>query len=159
LIKVLFVCLGNICRSPMAEAIFRDMVRKNNLSGKIEVDSAGTGDWHVGNPPHEGTRDILDREKISYEGMAARQVSKNDWDDFDYIIAMDDDNMANLDRLRTSDVKTAKLMDFIKDAPEENVPDPYFTGDFNYTYELVTAGCENLLDYIIEEHDLVKERL
>ena len=159
MIKVLFVCLGNICRSPMAEAIFRDMVKKNNLADRIEVDSAGTGNWHVGNPPHEGTRKILDREKISYEGMAARQVSENDWDDFDYIIAMDDDNMANLDKLRTADVTTAKLMDFIEDAPEDNVPDPYFTGDFDYTYKLVTAGCENLLDYILEKNDLVKESL
>lgn len=157
LIRVLFVCLGNICRSPMAEAVFRDLVRKNNLSDKIEVDSAGTGNWHVGNPPHEGTRKILEQENISYEGITARQVSENDWSDFDYIIAMDDDNIAELDKLKTSDVETAKLMDFVEDAPEENVPDPYFTGNFDYTYELVSAGCENLLNYIIEKHDLTKE--
>lgn len=159
LVRVLFVCLGNICRSPMAEAVFRDLVRKNSLSDKIEVDSAGTGDWHIGNPPHEGTRKILDREKISYEGMAARQVSKNDWDEFDYIIAMDDNNIADLDKLRATDTKISKLMDFIEDAPEENVPDPYFTGNFDYTYELVSAGCENILNYIIEKHDLAKENL
>lgn len=70
---------------------------------------------------------------------------------------MDDDNIAELDKLKTSDVETAKLMDFVEDAPEENVPDPYFTGNFDYTYELVSAGCENLLNYIIEKHDLTKE--
>src|SRR5690606_26802126 len=95
LIKVLFVCLGNICRSPMAEAIFRDMVKREGLDAYIEVDSAGTGDWHVGKPPHEGTRRLLDSKQISYAGLVARQLTKEDLSTFDYILAMDENNLAH----------------------------------------------------------------
>ncbi|HLR71253.1 MAG TPA: low molecular weight phosphotyrosine protein phosphatase, partial [Pseudogracilibacillus sp.] len=79
MIRVLFVCLGNICRSPMAEAVFRHMVKEKGLSHKIEVDSAGTALWHSGKPPHEGTRKKLDELKIPYEGMTARQILQEDF--------------------------------------------------------------------------------
>ncbi|WP_010097223.1 low molecular weight protein-tyrosine-phosphatase [Ornithinibacillus scapharcae] len=156
MIQVLFVCLGNICRSPMAEAVFRDLVVKNNLQDKIRVDSSGTGNWHTGEPPHSGTREVLDREKISYKGIKARQVSKNDWDDFDYIIAMDDQNIKDLRKLnpQESNIVIAKLMDFVEEAKENNVPDPYYTGDFDYTYELVLEGCSNLLSHIKQKHSM-----
>ncbi|RKQ31374.1 low molecular weight protein-tyrosine-phosphatase [Oceanobacillus halophilus] len=156
MIKVLFVCLGNICRSPMAEALFRDMVRKENLSDKIEVDSGGLGDWHIGNPPHKGTREVLDREKISYDGMVARKVKEKDWDEFDYIIAMDEQNIEGLKALRENhkDIVVAKLMSYVNQPKEQNVPDPYFTGDFDYTYQLVSEGCMQLLESIKKEHSL-----
>lgn len=96
MISVLFVCLGNICRSPMAEAIFRDLAATKGLEGKIRTDSAGIGGWHIGNPPHEGTQEILRREGISFEGMLARQVREQDLTDFDYIIAMDAENIGSL---------------------------------------------------------------
>lgn len=155
-VRVLFVCLGNICRSPMAEAIFRKIVDDENLSDKIHVDSAGTGSWHVGAPPHEGTRHILDEKNISYEGQIARQVHVGDWDTFDYIIAMDDQNMKDLNKIQQEDkhVVVRKLMDFVEHPKERNVPDPYFTGDFNYTYELVSIGCQHLLQHIKEQHHL-----
>ena len=157
-IRVLFVCLGNICRSPMAEAIFRDLVEKEGLSDRIKVDSGGTGDWHVGNVPHEGTRKLLDREAISYEGMFARQVKEQDWDDFDYIIAMDDQNIANLNKIRKvldDSVTVAKLMDFVENPEDVNVPDPYYTGNFEYTYQLVLTGCVHLLKSIKHTYHIV----
>lgn len=156
MISVLFVCLGNICRSPMAEAVFRDKLEKKGLTGKISVDSAGTGDYHVGKEPHKGTRELLDRNHISYEGMLARQVDHGDWSKFDYIIAMDDQNITDLSRINkeTEDVYIAKLMDFVDDPGDENVPDPYYTGNFDYTYELVSEGCSKLLDFILKKHTI-----
>ncbi|GAB3042654.1 low molecular weight protein-tyrosine-phosphatase [Virgibacillus ainsalahensis] len=156
MIRVLFVCLGNICRSPMAEAVFRDLVQKDNLSGKIEVDSSGTGEWHIGEAPHEGTRNLLEKQQISYEGMFARQVNTNDWDAYDYIIAMDEQNIMDLKEMNqnTDEAVVKKLMEFVDDPDEINIPDPYFTGDFNYTYKLVSKGCKNLLSYIKETHNI-----
>lgn len=156
MIRVLFVCLGNICRSPMAEAIFRDYVQQEGLCEKIAVDSAGTGHWHIGEPPHEGTREMLDKKNISYEGMKARQVNKTDWEHFDYMIAMDDQNIEDLYQLqqKNAEIEVVKLMDFVTDAPVTNVPDPYFTGDFDETYRLVSEGCLNVLHHIKKQHNL-----
>ncbi|WP_407270835.1 low molecular weight protein-tyrosine-phosphatase [Radiobacillus sp. PE A8.2] len=156
MVKVLFLCLGNICRSPMAEAVFRDMVRKQGLENEISIDSAGIGKWHVGNPPHIGTRKLLDGLSISYEGMKARQIQYNDWDEFDYIIAMDDQNITDMKAIRdqVEGVVVGKLMEFAATPAETNVPDPYFTDNFDYTYELVKDGCKGLLNYISQNDKL-----
>jgi protein-tyrosine phosphatase len=155
MIRVLFVCLGNICRSPMAEAIFKDLVEKEGLSDQVTVDSAGIGHWHTGSQPHEGTRKILDDHRISHEGLTARQVKETDWDDFDYIIAMDDKNINDLKSIREkNDVVIGKLLDYVPDLNETDVPDPYFTGNFEYVYELVSNGCRKLLEDIKENHQL-----
>lgn len=156
LIKVLFVCLGNICRSPMAEAVFRDMIEKNQLTHKISVDSAGTAGWHMNKPPHEGTRDLLDRIGVSYDGQKARQLQKTDFANFDYIIAMDAQNIADMQAvfLNKDDPAIAKMTDYITDPKETNVPDPYYTGDFDYTYELIALGCEGLLNHIKDKHNI-----
>lgn len=155
MISVLFVCLGNICRSPMAEAIFRHQVEAAGLADKIRIDSAGTGDWHVGKPPHEGTRRILTEHAISYEGIQARQVAKEDLSTFDYIVAMDNSNLSNLQRLGiTTKRPIYRLTDLVPNTSYNEVPDPYFTGNFEEVYDLITAGCHNLLQLIRKEQDL-----
>lgn len=156
LIRILFVCLGNICRSPMAEAVLRHQIRLEGLEDRMIVDSAGTAMWHEGKPPHKGTRAQLDNYQISYEGMTARQIIQNDFNQFEYIITMDDQNMSDIEMEFTiSDrVYVAKLMDFVENPKEVNVPDPYYTGDFDYTYELITDACNNLLAFIQKKHHI-----
>lgn len=156
MIRVLFVCLGNICRSPMAEAVFRDLVLKEELGDKIEVDSAGTASWHTGKFPHTGTREVLNKMNISYEGMKARQIGQKDWEDFNYIIAMDDQNIKDLKKeyKMNDQVVVKKLMDFSSNGKESNVPDPYYTGDFDYTYELISDACHHLLSHIRQTHHI-----
>ncbi|GAB6990057.1 low molecular weight protein-tyrosine-phosphatase [Paenibacillus pini] len=152
MISVLFVCLGNICRSPMAEAVFRNKVACAGLDAEITTDSAGTGDWHIGKDPHEGTRRMLDLNKISYEGMKARQVTSGDFEVFDYMVCMDNSNLSNLrDIPGGEDATIIKFMDLLPGHDLQEVPDPYFTGNFEQVYELMNTGCEALLDIIRTE--------
>ncbi|QDP39335.1 low molecular weight protein-tyrosine-phosphatase [Radiobacillus deserti] len=153
MINVLFLCLGNICRSPMAEAVFRHMIKEEGLEQNIIVDSAGIGDWHEGNPPHRGTQNILKKNQISFDGIVARQIKKQDKDDFHYIIAMDDQNIHDLNEMipNMQGVIVRKLTDYVADESVMSVPDPYFTGDFDYTYELIKEGCRTFLEQIKQE--------
>ncbi|MBB6177047.1 protein-tyrosine phosphatase [Anoxybacillus tengchongensis] len=156
MIRVLFVCLGNICRSPMAEAVFRYLVKQEGLDHVISVDSAGTGDWHVGKPPHRGTQRILTEKQIDFTGLKARQISKEDFHTFDYIIGMDSENIAHLRRLvgDQSEAMIARFMDFVPNRRVDDVPDPYFTGNFEEVYELVEEGCKHILERIKRDHSL-----
>lgn len=158
MIKVLFVCLGNICRSPMAEAYFRHLVTQQGYQNKFEIDSSGIGDWHAGKPPYQGTQKKLDEQGISYEGMYARKITFEDLDAFDYIVVMDNQNLADLKSLRHEAPKARvfKLLDFVTELNEEEVPDPYYTGNFDETYRLVEAGCHALFNLIKSEQDLSK---
>jgi protein-tyrosine phosphatase len=150
MIHVLFVCLGNICRSPMAEAVFRHLVAQEGLSDRISVDSAGIGGWHAGEPPHSGTRKVLKEKGIEHDSIRARQITPADFDRFDYIVCMDEENLAALKRMAPEGKQVYRLLDFASEAGEENVEDPYYTGRFDYVYQLVEAGCRGLLKHIRE---------
>jgi protein-tyrosine phosphatase len=152
-IKVVFVCLGNICRSPMAEAVFQQMVNEAGLANKISIDSAGTGSWHVGETAHRGTRAILAKNDIPYNGRS-RQVTAADMDPDNYVIAMDDSNMRDLKRRFGDHPRLYRLLDFARNSSERNVPDPYYTNNFDYVYQLVTDGCQGLLQTIRDENGL-----
>ncbi len=129
----------------MAEAVFQHMVEKAGLADKIVVDSAGTGNWHVGEKAHVGTRQALARHGISYEGQA-RQITAADLADPQaYIVAMDDENMADLQRKFGSHSRLVRLLDFAGNTPLREVPDPYYTGNFDTVYQLVVDGCQGLL--------------
>lgn len=151
MIRVLFVCLGNICRSPMAEAVMRDLVKKEHLEDKIEVDSAATSSWHIGEPPHRGTQDKLREYGISTIDMQGRQLQKSDFEKFAYIIGMDESNIRNT-RTILGQPNSPKIFRFLDlTAHRKDVPDPYYTGDFQETYELVQEGCQALLAKIKQE--------
>ncbi|WP_077211697.1 low molecular weight protein-tyrosine-phosphatase [Bacillus dakarensis] len=150
--SILFVCHGNICRSPMAEAIFRDLLHQHNLSKKVQIDSAGIGNWHEGNPPHQGTCKVLSSRKIPYENIVARQVTKEDLKNFDLIIVMDSRNHKAIKELAgDNDINIQYLTNFITGAEYTDIPDPYYTGDFEKAYELISTGCKGLLKKIISK--------
>ena len=154
MIKVIFVCLGNICRSPMAEGVFQKMVDDAGLGDRIEADSAGTGSWHLGEMAHSGTRNILSRHGISYDGRA-RRVHKDDYaDDNNYIIAMDSSNLVDLQALNSQHPRMFRLLDFATHTDLRNIPDPYYTGKFEPVYELVVDGCDGLLTVIREDEGI-----
>ncbi len=143
-IKILFVCHGNICRSPMAEFVMRDMIKKCGLDGKIVTASAATSTEEIGNPVHSGTRRKLREHGISTDGKYAVQLTKSDYDKYDYLIGMDSANIRNMKRITGGDEKIVRLLD-LTDEPRD-VADPWYTGDFDTTYNDVVKGCKVLLE-------------
>ncbi|MGW7778383.1 low molecular weight protein-tyrosine-phosphatase [Staphylococcus xylosus] len=148
---VAFVCLGNICRSPMAEAIMRQKLLDRNIKD-INVSSKGTGKWNLGQPPHEGTQAILNSHNIPFDGMISELFQPND--DFDYIIAMDQSNVENIKQINPNiKGQSYKLLDF-SDMDETDVPDPYYTNNFEGVYKMVQSSCDNLINFIIKDTNL-----
>ena len=147
--RILFICLGNICRSPMAEAVMRDLLEKRGLSADIKVDSAGTSDWHQGEAPHKDTRAKLQEMGISTSGMTSRPLRTSDLA-FDYLVCMDADNVDNTRRMLKSE--SDRIFRFLDLTPhKKDVPDPWYTGNFDETYEFCVEGCQALLDKILNE--------
>ena len=147
--KILFVCLGNICRSPMAEFIMKDLVKKHGVAHLFEIASAATSTEELGSPPYPPVRALLSERGISTKGKTARQITKADYEAYDYIVGMDSANRRNMLRLFDDDPqgKVSLLMDYT-DHPRD-VADPWYTRDFRATERDVDEGCEKLLEYIL----------
>jgi len=153
--RVLFVCLGNICRSPTADAVFRTLVKQAGLTDRIEVDSAGTGDWHIGHAPDERARQAAESRGYSMEGLRARQVTSQDFERFDAILAMDRANLIDLRKLSPPDYhhKIRLFMDYASEYGVREVPDPYYGGDegFYHVLELVESASQHLIEELKEQ--------
>ncbi len=157
-IRVLFCCLGNICRSPTAHGIFEHFVEQHDLTAQIEIDSAGTGDWHIGKAPDPRSAAAALARGYALDHLRARQVAPADFDRFDYVLAMDRQNLADLEAMRP--VSFAGELDlFLRYDPEaelEEVPDPYYGGEqgFQHVLDLIERASAGLLNHLVERHQL-----
>ena len=153
--RVLFVCLGNICRSPLAESVFRHLVRERGVEEQFEIDSAGTAGYHIGESPDRRTIETARGRGVEVRG-AARQLAVEDLSRFDYIIPMDGDNLAGVRRLAGQDGAAARVQLLREWDPDDrggNVPDPYYGGarGFEDVHDIVERSCAALLDHLLEE--------
>ena len=150
MIKILFICHGNICRSPMAEFVMKKLVREAVLSEQFEISSAATSTEEIGNPVYPPARRKLAEHGIDCSGKTARQLKKNDYEEYDLLIGMDSANLRNMYRICGGDCadKMHLLMEFTNRPGD--VADPWYTGDFEATWQDVSKGCQGLLDDLIE---------
>lgn len=148
-VKVLFVCLGNICRSPTAEGVFRELVKRKGLSDLIKTDSAGTGDWHVGKKPDKRAQETALMRGFDISDLRGRQVTAKDFITFDYVMAMDRCNYANLQNICPDGYqdRVHMFLSFFAASPEEEIPDPYYGGPagFDYVFDLVEEASLGLI--------------
>ena len=147
--KILFICHGNICRSPMAEFLLKDIVNKRGLADAFEIASAATSREEIGNPVHYGTRNKLAQFGISVAGKHAVQVTKRDYEHYDLLLVMDSNNIRNLRRVIGEDTqnKVHLLLDYTE-RKGESIADPWYTGDFDVTYDDIMEGLAGLLAYL-----------
>lgn len=147
--KILFICHGNICRSPMAEFLLKDIVKKRGLADAFEIASAATSREEIGNPVHYGTRTKLAQFGISVAGKHAVQVTKRDYEHYDLLLVMDSNNIRNLRRVIGEDTqnKVHLLLDYTE-RKGENIADPWYTGDFDVTYNDIMEGLAGLLEQL-----------
>ncbi len=155
-VKILFVCMGNICRSPTAHGVFRSLVEKEGLADRILVDSAGTHAYHVGEPPDRRAQSTAQRRGVELQDLRARRVDVSDFHEFHYIVAMDQDNYLSLSNICPDGLyeKLHLLMDFAPAMRTREVPDPYYGGPtgFERVYDLVEAAAQGLLQEIRRRH-------
>lgn len=154
MIKILFVCHGNICRSTMSQFVFQHMVNNLNIADQFYIDSRATSTEEIGNPPHRGTIKKMREVGIPVISHRATQISWSDYHKFDYIIGMDTWNMRNLDRMLKGDPdgKVYKLLSFA--GTDRDIADPWYTGNFDETYDDVVEGCEGLLAFLREKGEI-----
>ena len=149
---VLFVCMGNICRSPTAEGVFRRLVADAGMTDRFTIDSAGTHAYHAGHPPDERSQRVALGKGIDLSGQSARRVQESDFLTFDFIVAMDRDNLANLESLRPEDARAhlSLLLEHVPNVKRREVPDPYYGGErgFARVFELIEQGSAALLESI-----------
>lgn len=150
MIKILFICHGNICRSPMAQFVFQDMVNKRGLADRFTIDSKATSTEELGNSPHPGTVRKMNELGIPMIPHRASQLNRRDYEEYDYFIGMDTWNMRNINRIFGGDPegKVYKFLSFGSDG--RDIADPWYTGNFDETYEDVLEGCEGFLAYLLE---------
>ena len=150
MIKILFICHGNICRSPMAEFIFKNLVYEKGLSDEFEIASAATSREEIGNDMHPGAKRKLKQEGIPFCRREARQITDEDYQYYDYIIAMERFNLTNLRRVIGQDTenKVRLLLSFANSGAD--IADPWYTGNFDRTYDDIMEGCEGFLKYLME---------
>ncbi len=153
-VSVLFVCMGNICRSPSAEGVFRHLVNAAGLENQFQIDSAGTHDYHVGDPPDARSMQHATKRGYDLSALRGRQVSRSDFERFDYILAMDEENLANMLRICPPEYqhKVQLFLEFAPDQKLRSVPDPYYGGarGFEEVLDLVESASEGLLSHIRE---------
>jgi len=156
-VKVLFVCLGNICRSPLAEGIFRFKVKERDLGHLFHIDSCGTSDFHIGEKPDERSLSNAKKNGVDYMHRG-RQLKVKDFYDFDYIFPMDDLNLRDVHALKPSDAKAVvmKMRSFDDESTDAEVPDPYYQGDdgFQLVFDILDHSAEKLLNELIQRHQL-----
>lgn len=157
-VKVLFVCLGNICRSPTAHGVFQQYVDNRGLQQAVSVDSAGTGAWHIGNPPDRRATAAAGRRGYDLSPLRARKVIEADFGQFDYIMAMDHDNLDVLESMRPADYpgELGLFLSYGCNSGVLEVPDPYYGGEsgFEHVLDQVEAASEGLLEHIASRHGL-----
>ena len=156
MVNVLFVCLGNICRSPTAEGVFRALVEREGLSDQVTIDSAGVGSWHIGSPPDDRAQATAKQRGIDLSKQRGRQAKGDDFERFDYVIAMDSQNHGDLARMCPKGGE-ARLYKFLHFAPQlglSDVPDPYYGGDggFDAVFDMIEAASAGLLADIRANH-------
>ncbi len=154
MVRVLFVCLGNICRSPLAQGVFEEVLRREDLEEEVFVDSAGTGSWHVGSPPDDRAQSSASARGLDLSAQRARRISTNDCEEFDYVLTMDEQNYRTVASLCRGSAVVRPFLDFAPHSPAREVPDPYGGGPdgFDHVLDLVEEASEGLLDDIRERH-------